>query len=518
MPVCQRLIITSPPGPLSPGRGGEMGETTNPNQMKTIFQFLSKYRFSSHPYSSISLFFLICPVAFGQTIIKPGTTMRVNAGSEVIATQHLILESGGSLNNQGTVVLKKDLANGNPAFNSLGTGAIVFSGVANQAITGLNGIQDMTINNTGGLTVSGNTRVNGILTLTSGQVLLGTHDLILGPAASISGAISNPNMVVAEGTGQLQKIFTAPGSFTYPVGDNTGFTEYTPVTLVFNSGTFGAVNYVGVNLVNAQYPGTGVSYLKRSWTITQTGINDFSCNASFKYSPDDVVGEESDIYGVKVTTSPWITYNVLYNMVWELRIHGLSSFGTFTGNLGDGIVPPAIRSIQDKTVSNNGFVMCADATQTMLIAGNGTSYLVQTGGNITHIAGQNIVYYPGTKVEEGGYLHGYISTTFCNPYLQYGPNVTAGTGDQTVPAKPDNDIFKIYPNPTPGKFTLELKDDAAFAEVHVDIFGILGDRVFSKDLLIDRKQEFSLIDRPTGIYIIHVNSGGNSKTEKIIKE
>ncbi|MCX6267480.1 MAG: T9SS type A sorting domain-containing protein, partial [Bacteroidetes bacterium] len=83
---------------------------------------------------------------------------------------------------------------------------------------------------------------------------------------------------------------------------------------------------------------------------------------------------------------------------------------------------------------------------------------------------------------------------------------------------PDNSFFKIYPNPTPGKFTLELKDNFSAAQVHIEIYGVLGERILSKEMLIDRKQEFSLIEKPTGVYVVHVTAGLNSETEKIIKQ
>ena len=230
----------------------------------------------------------------------------------------------------------------------------------------------------------------------------------------------------------------------------------------------------------------------------------------------DVVGTESDIFCFKVDpVLPWIAYNAANTGTHELTAHGLSSFGTFTGNLGNAIVPPAIRSLQDKTISTGP--ECADAAQTLLIAGNGTTYLVTSGGNVQHIAGTKIIYYPGTKVEPGGYLWGHISATpSCNPYNHNSP-VVAGIENPETGVRFGNSFFKIYPNPTPGKFTLELNDDVNTARVHVEIFGILGDRILSKDLLIDRKQEFSLAEKPVGVYVIHVTAGASTVTEKIIK-
>jgi hypothetical protein len=323
-------------------------------------------------------------------------------------------------------------------------------------------------------------------------------------------------MVVATGSGELRKEYASTGSFTYPVGDATGTAEYSPVTLSINSGTFGTGNYAGVNLTDAAYPGTATSYLTRYWNVTQSGITGFSSDATFQYVDADVEGSEGDIFCFRVNPGPFTAYNAANTGSNQFDAHGLGSFGTFTGNLGDASVPPPVRSLQDKTISSGPD--CADATQTLLIAGNGTSYHVTGTGNVKHIAGTNIIYYAGTKVDLGGYMRGYISTIFCSPYIHPASSapVIAGMENPGI-GNPNNSFFKIYPNPTPGKFTLELNGDVTSAQVHVEIFGVLGDRILSKDMQIDRKQEFSLVEKPTGVYVVHVSSGVKSETEKIIK-
>jgi hypothetical protein len=164
-------------------------------------------------------------------------------------------------------------------------------------------------------------------------------------------------------------------------------------------------------------------------------------------------------------------------------------------------------------------VKCADATQTLLIAGNGTSYWVQNGGSVTHIAGVNIIYYPGTRVDAGGYLHGYISNIYCGPYSHPSPPpVLAGFGDPDSPAAQKEGSFRIYPNPTQGKFTLELKGNVDPALVSVDIFGVLGERIHSSKTMASAKEEFSLSGRPTGVYMVLVSSPSGTETRKIIKQ
>ncbi len=75
---------------------------------------------------------------------------------------------------------------------------------------------------------------------------------------------------------------------------------------------------------------------------------------------------------------------------------------------------PNSTTIQNVTI-NNGQTAFYDNTQTITVAGSGTSFTVYTGGSATMIAGERIVYYPGTVVEAGGYMHGYINadTRYC---------------------------------------------------------------------------------------------------------
>ena len=472
---------------------------------------------------SAALFFSIS-AGYSQTpatIVTTGTKVIIEAGSSLNSSENFVMNSGATLDVQGTLVLKKNLVNGNASANSLGSGAVVFSGTTSQSISGPNVIQNLELNNSAGLNVLNDTKVNGVLTLTSGVVALGSSHLLLGPVASVGGTPSASSMVATTGVGELRKEYTAAGSFTFPVGDVTApATEYSPVTVNFTSGTFASGSYVGVGVVDAAYPGTAGSYLSRYWTVTSSGITSYQCNPVFTYVPADVTGNEPDIFCFKVDpTLPWIAYNASNSVAHTINATALSSLGIFTGNLGNGAVPPAIRSLQDKTISTGP--ECADAAQTMLIAGNGTTYIV-TGipaGSVNHIAGTNIKYYPGTKVESGGYMHGYISTTFCSPYIHPGataPLISGVEGPEGF-GNQSNSFFKIYPNPTPGKFTLELNGDVTSAQVHVDIFGVLGDRILSKDMQVDRKQEFSLAEKPTGVYVIHVTSGVDSETQKIIK-
>ena len=134
------------------------------------------------------------------------------------------------------------------------------------------------------------------------------------------------------------------------------------------------------------------------------------------------------------------------------------------------------------------------------------------------IAGQNIIYRPTTTVISGGYMHGYITTTgqYCGTKA---PLVPATLSDGKQSEIPETKVsFTVYPNPSSGNFTLELRGDFQTEKVQVDVYGILGEKVLTATINGERKHEFSLSARPSGVYFIRVISGDKSETAKIIKQ
>ena len=79
--------------------------------------------------------------------------------------------------------------------------------------------------------------VEGELAL-EGNLFLGDYNFTMGTSSTVTGTPSNTAMVVAEGNGELRKMFDANGSFTFPVGDTTDINEFTPLSLDFTAGTY----------------------------------------------------------------------------------------------------------------------------------------------------------------------------------------------------------------------------------------------------------------------------------------
>ncbi|MDD4553844.1 MAG: T9SS type A sorting domain-containing protein [Bacteroidales bacterium] len=454
-----------------------------------------------------------------QTLITGGTTLKIVPGTSVSSLGHLTLQPAGTLDNQGTLILKQDLVNQNPAPNTLGTGTVVLSGTVSQTISGQNVFGNLTVNNANGITLNGDTRVNSTFNLTNGLVHLGSNDLLLGSLATVAGTPSASNMVVATGSGQLQKEFpagSAPATFTFPVGSAGATPDYSPVTLNFVSGTFAAGNNAGVNLVDAQYPGTLVNYLNRYWNITQTGISNFSCVASFQYVPSDVTGDETDMYCFRVDPIPFTAFNKANSTAHTLEAHGLTAFSTFTGNRGSTTVPPAIHMVGDVNVS--GQSLCFDAQQTLVIAGNGTTFVVQSNGTVNLVAGERILLEPGTLVYAGGYLHGYITQT--GQYCQVPSNPIVVNPNEKSKEQPEiaatDQSFRIYPNPTSGKFTVELDESLVSKNLTLGVYGMTGGLILTKEITGVKKYELTLEGRSAGVYFIRIIAEGTVHTGKII--
>jgi len=178
--------------------------------------------------------------------------------------------------------------------------------------------------------------------------------------------------------------------------------------------------------------------------------------------------------------------------------------------------PAEQQTITSQTITN-GQSNCYDALQTITVAGNGATFIIQTGGSANMIAGQNIIYFPNTTVQSGGYLHGQIAPggPFC---LSPSMPAVLKVEEELTPMVSAKSSFKIYPNPTTGSFILELSDTFPIDKIAVEIYGMHGDKILSKNLYGERKHEFSLTNRPVGVYFLRVISDNGTETAKIIKQ
>lgn len=296
----------------------------------------------------------ITPSFAGRTygnfeVNSAGNTYTPSGGNSVVMDNLTITNGTLNFNMTGTpghsikgniVVATGGVLNFNPS----SAGTVAMNGTGAQTITvdgtlSTAAFSTIKIDNSAGVTLNSPVTLGGNLELASGLLTLGSNNLTLGAGSAVTGTPSASAMVVAIGSGQLRKDFSAAGSFIFPVGDNSGTADYSPVTLNFTEGSFASA-HAGVNLVNEKHPdvpGTG-SYLTRYWNITQGGISAFKCTATFQYVPLDVNGTEAQIYCTRVVPAPFTAYDPANTEFHYLRAVDLTTFSTFTGAQAPPIV------------------------------------------------------------------------------------------------------------------------------------------------------------------------------------
>jgi hypothetical protein len=179
------------------------------------------------------------------------------------------------------------------------------------------------------------------------------------------------------------------------------------------------------------------------------------------------------------------------------------------------ITVPVSLQLQNNTVSGT---QCFHATQTITVAGNGTTFTVQNGGSATMIAGEKIICLPGTMVETGGYMLGYITQNgqYCGSAQT--ASLVAASVTEPGPLVSEKLSFRVYPNPTSVSFTLEINDHSQLQDATAQICDIRGKKVLDLNLNGLNRQVISLESQPRGMYFIRVIKGQNSETGKIIKQ
>lgn len=226
-----------------------------------------------------------------------------------------------------------------------------------------------------------------------------------------------------------------------------------------------------------------------------------------------------------------ITNSINVNLKPNAYSGYLSVFGY--NDCGEGIADSLYINVEmaDHLNLNNNTVypvdsICFNAIESIILAGEGGWFVVEHGGSVELVAGQNISMLPGTSVQQGGYLLARIAE-HVDDYC--GINEAFEITKEPVTSKEDvvsadlpyeirkNSFFTLYPNPTDGTFTLELTTADLKQNITVEVFTMLGGRLFSKELPPQRLHILSLEGQQAGMYIIRVMKGDQLVVERLIK-
>jgi uncharacterized cupredoxin-like copper-binding protein len=236
---------------------------------------------------------------------------------------------------------------------------VVFDGSSNQAIGGTvaTTFNNLTIDNAAGVTLTANATVakstsNGVLTLTSGSLITGSHAMILNSGGTVSGASASSFVV-----GNLRKQIDANGTLvrTFEVGTGTSYAPVdVTISAVGGSKTDGS-KFLTVSSTAGEHSNVATSTLdpckdvNRYWTLTKGGTWTFaSYDVAFHFVTADVdIGANTSNFHVeRFSNNAWTLPTTGTVTATSAQATGLTTFGAPTtssafavGEPGTGVCP-----------------------------------------------------------------------------------------------------------------------------------------------------------------------------------
>ena len=468
-------------------------------------------------------------------------TMNNNSLLEFPGTNIMIENSFINEVSGGTLRFGRTLNAPNVNNFKLDHGTVEFiSAYPNHSVSVYNGnyLNDVVINKTGvsflvdkNLVIKNNLEINsGSLNTLSNQVTVSGNVTInngghlsmgagggLAMAASKSVTVKNGGLIEFNGESGTQSKITRNSSGYYALNIESGGKIGAEHTI------FEYMNTDGVNIK----PGAIVD-IDKSFN-----------NCLFRNGQSNgrlLTIENDQTFAVNYAIFPNNSWSGNYN-VYKSENSGMVTFGGHSGDFSGGSNEwdPHNRLHWGGEVAGNvalqgvdvvsGQDICFDATSILTVAGGGNTFVVQDGGNVNLIAGHNIRMLEGTSVHSGAYLHAYISNEYCTlPPAMLAAEEDTDAYTETVSEKSSevfenriNDLFRVYPNPTTGIFTLELNTGNESGSVRIEIFNLLGERILNTEQQTNSHYQLDLSGNKAGVYFIRVNSSGRIDQKKLIK-
>ncbi|MCK9205341.1 MAG: T9SS type A sorting domain-containing protein [Bacteroidales bacterium] len=174
------------------------------------------------------------------------------------------------------------------------------------------------------------------------------------------------------------------------------------------------------------------------------------------------------------------------------------------------------------TIIEDNESACFDATGTIIVGGVTSPVEFLTGSSVNLIAGNSIFLEPGFHAYEGSNVHAYIisNSQYCNKASgseAFSNLYKNSIVNSTIPSTDDqykDQKLKIYPNPNNGIFTVVIADFEGPANIIIS--NMLGEVVSQTYNINVDVTQFDLSHFKQGLYIIRVNDGKSTVTQKML--
>ncbi len=174
---------------------------------------------------------------------------------------------------------------------------------------------------------------------------------------------------------------------------------------------------------------------------------------------------------------------------------------------------PVNRTLQDVTIAAEQSV-CYDAKSTLTLAGGETFFVVQNGGSVTLVSGNQILMLPGTVIDSGAFCHAYITPdgTYCSSLRMPEAKETEIAGNTAIPYDPVS--LSVFPNPAGENITIRVS--GLNVPCPVEIYGIRGSRVKCVEMGT-LEATVNVSDLPPGMYCVRVGKDCDQETRLFMK-
>lgn len=487
----------------------------------------------SRHFLLVFCFVLIASVSFAQQkgVINYGAKMIIKTGAYLKITgtdANYINETSGSLNGRidldGILEIEGNWSNhatSGYVFDDYldSDGEIIFKGITQQTIGGSRAtyFENLELDNANGLSLSGSVEINNILTLTNGVITLNNNNLSIGNSGMISGIFGPSNMIITNGTGSLRKAFASPGTFSFPIGDNTSNAEYSPVDINLKSGDISSA-WIGAKVTDTQHPNDNSveEYLTRYWTLSSSGIINPVYDADFNYLDSDIFGAETEIYSAGFDGPARTLYSKVSAATNLISITGLSAFNNYTGV--DGTSPAVtISSTETGPTAANPIPVTIEFTEQ--VTGFVVEDITVLNGVVDNLVTQdNIIFtvdiIPDAKGEvlidiASGVvtdMAGNLNIAAEQFNIEYDETVGFNellTNNVAIYSI-DNYVIVEFPD----------YDNYHFKNGQIEIYNSIGQKILSKKINNYAKSRIQ-VNEVSGIYIVNVIIDGKLLTKKL---
>lgn len=330
----------------------------------------------------------------GSLRVDNGTVSFGSTSDDATVSGNVVIGSGGTLalsSTSGSDLFVGGDWSGDGTFTP-NSRAVEFNGSVGQAINRATTWDYLIINNSNndyGVDLNANQTVNQQLTLTDGLVYVRNYTLTIGSSGSVSGGSTNSFVVtyISEERAAMASVLSwdvpaskaAPehgedqvgnvckvwgsGEFTYPIGDDEGTREYSPIAFTPTNPSGLTVCFRLRDIAHPNLPNNLTDYLTRYWTgeATAGSFSSYGISATFINSSSDVVGLTSNMLPKKWGGSfPWTEGGSMGapTFTWS----GLTSLGDFTA-FKSGVLAVTLAEFFAQQVSDHVLVTWETASE-----------------------------------------------------------------------------------------------------------------------------------------------------------